>query len=179
MRNLYAFLFGLILFLTSPFQAVSAADYAYTLDWLEPNMHTYVISLEVGADADGMTEFCLPAWRPGRYYFQNYAAAVSHFEAFDGEGKKLAWEKRNKDTWSVQQQNGRIMLRYHFLANQFDAGSSYVGRDQLYINPVNCMMYVKGRLDGSVQLNIPRLPKDWKVATALQQGEMHSRFTAD
>ena len=90
MLKIYALPLGLCLFLFSFASSLSAADYTYTLDWLAPNTHTYIISLEVAADEDGQTEFCLPAWRPGRYFMQHYAAALSHFEALDGEGKKLS-----------------------------------------------------------------------------------------
>ncbi|MEL6844172.1 MAG: hypothetical protein AAFP02_13260, partial [Bacteroidota bacterium] len=72
------FLLVVSLWLTT---SLHASDYDYVLRWLTPNTHTFEIELTVEANADGYTDFQLANWRPGRYILQDYAAAVSHFEA--------------------------------------------------------------------------------------------------
>ena len=156
-----------------------AADYNYTLKWLTPNTHTYVISLETQSQTNAYTDFKMPAWRPGRYILQDYAGAVSHFEAKDVNGNPLNWHKVDKDTWRVtHSQTGTVKITYRYFANNMDAGSSYYGPGQVYFNPINLFMYVDGRYDGSVTLMVPDLPSDWKKATALKMGANSKSFTA-
>lgn len=152
------------------FACAPAADYEYTLTWLAPHTHTLVVEAQVAASAGDYTDLAIPAWRPGRYKLQNYAAAVSHFEAMTPDHKGLRWTKVGKDTWRVfHEGNEAVCVRYRYFANNFDAGSSYYVPGQVYFNPVNLFAYVPGRLDGSVRLRVPDLPADWKVATALRR----------
>jgi len=95
-----------------------SADYNYTLTWLSPNTHTYVIEMEVSPEADTYTQFKIPAWRPGRYFLQDFAGGISNVSAKDGKGNSLSFEKTDKDTWKVS--HGKVesvILTYHFFAN--------------------------------------------------------------
>ncbi|MDX2250003.1 MAG: PDZ domain-containing protein [Bacteroidia bacterium] len=162
-------LFPLFMFFSSLCASVSAADYNYTLTWLAPHTHTYVVSLTVSPQTGTSTEFQLPVWRPGRYRTQDFAAAVSNFSAKDEAGKSLSWERTDVNTWRVQHSpDKKIVIAYHYYANNMDAGSSYLGQEQVYFNPVNLFMYVPGRLEGSVSLQIPDKPADWRVATQMK-----------
>ncbi len=168
---------------------LSAQSYSYHLTWGAPNEHTYYVTLEVrgndagltGSEHTAFTDFKVPAWRPGRYYLQNYAASISHFEAKNAQDQPLKWHKVDKDTWRVMHTPlENIAISYRAFAANFDAGSSYVGKDQAYFNPVNFFMYIPGRLDQPVELVVPDLPRDWKVATALsQESDAYNRFYAD
>ena len=158
----------------------SAADYNYTLTWLSPNTHTYVVDAKVKPETDNYTHFKIPAWRPGRYFLQNYAGAVSNVSAKDGDGNSLTFEKTDQNTWKVHHgEVESVVLTYHYFADNMDAGSSYLGHNQIYFNPVNLFMYVPGRYDGSVQLNIPNYPKGWKIATQLKKSEGGKVLEAD
>lgn len=149
--------------------ACLSADYDYMLTWLAPNTHTFVVELTVSQQSGEYTDFKMPAWRPGRYILQDYAAGVTQASAFDGQKKPLRWQKTDKDTWRVFHSGSeKITLRYLWYANNPDAGSSLLTENEVYINPVNLCMYVPGRMEGSVQLSLPQLPADWKAATALR-----------
>ncbi|MCI4670888.1 MAG: PDZ domain-containing protein [Bacteroidia bacterium] len=158
-----------------------AADYNYTLNWLEPHTRTYVIELETMAEEGEYTDFAIPAWRPGRYYLQDYSAAVTNFEAFNQEGKMLKSQKINKDTWRVfhPANSENIKAKYHYFADNQDAGSSYLSADEVYFNPVNLFLYKVGNFTGSVSLSIPNLDNNWKQATALKQDGAHNKFKAE
>ena len=156
-----------------------AADYNYTLQWLTPNTHTYVISLETQNQTNTYTDFKLPSWRPGRYILQDYAGAVSHFEAKDASGNPLKWHKVDKDTWRVtHSQRGPVKITYRYFANNMDAGSSYYGPGQIYFNPVNLFMFVNGRYNDRVTLYVPDLPQDWKIASSLKKEVTSHLFSA-
>lgn len=165
------------IFLLFPLLLLSSADYEYSLRWGPPNAHTYLVSLEVDAEGEDM-DFAIPAWRPGRYRLQNFSAAVSEFSATNEKGAALIWHKVSKDIWRVKTNGGgKVRITYQFYANNTDAGSSYVGENEAYFNPVNMFMYMPGNLEGSVTLMVPELPSDWGVATALTR--KGNTFTAD
>ena len=147
-----------------------AADYTYSLSWLSPNTHTYVVELTVEPQTASHTDFAIPAWRPGRYFLQDYAGAISHFEAMDAVGQALPWSKTDMHTWRVSHERTHtVTIRYRYLANNQDAGSSYFAEDEIYLNPVNLFMYVPGNYTGDVELRIPDLPASWKAATSLKK----------
>ncbi len=171
-----------IIFLHMLVTSTKAADYHYELSWLEPHTRTYVIEMATDGDEGNYTDLSLAAWRPGRYYLQNYAAAVTDFRAEDGEQHALKWEKIDKDTWRVHHSkdfNGVIKATYHYYANNQDAGSSYLSADQVYFNPVNLFMFKCGNYEGSVELTLPELDETWKKATALKQGNAYNVFKAE
>lgn len=172
--------FSIVLILLAMISShVCAADYNYTMTWLEPHTRTYVIELETEVQEGEYTDLAIPAWRPGRYYLQDYAAAVANFRASDTKGKALKWQKIDKDTWRVYHAAASsIKASYHYFANNQDAGSSYLAADQVYFNPVNLFMYKVGNFEGSVELILPKLDKEWKQATALGKTDAYNKFTA-
>jgi len=159
---------------------LQAEDYHYTLTWEAPHTHTYLVEVSVKPQTETYTDFCLPAWRPGRYILQDYAAAIFNVRAPKEGGGKWQIEKMDKDTWRVHHdaQAKQVSLVYNYLANNEDAGSSYLAEGQVYFNPVNLFMYVPGRLDGSVYLHMPQLETSWKAATALIPTENAQTYTA-
>ena len=158
-----------------------AADYEYCLTWLAPNTHTYVVEASVAPETEGSTRFSLPAWRPGRYILQDYAAALSQVEAFDEQEQPLTVQKIDKDTWLVNHPASvkKVTLAYRVYANNPDAGSSLLDQDQAYFNPINLFPFVPGRMEGSVQLELPILPDDWKIATALEPTDDRKVYFAE
>jgi predicted metalloprotease with PDZ domain len=109
----------------------------------------------------------LPAWRPGRYELQNFAKNIRCFNITDGDGNAVKYQKLTKDRWEIYTKGlSTILVSYEYFANQPDAGGSYLCSDFLYINPVNCMMYVEGRMDETYTLTFD-LPENYELATQL------------
>lgn len=149
------------------FNFMFSRTYQYTLSWEKPNLHTYKITLQTESSSEDYTDFSIPAWRPGRYILQNFAAAISEFQALDNQNQKLTWKKIDKDTWRVyHKKNSKITIQYKFYANTLDAGSSFLGNTMAYINPSNLFMHVKGDLNSPCTLEV-QMPDHWKAATAL------------
>lgn len=173
-------IFAFFSFLIGGHSSLLAQDYKYTLEWDNPASHLYQISLTTSGANGPFSDFQIPAWRPGRYYLQDYAAAVSDFSAVDAEGKSLSWKKTDNHTWQVANPaSGSITIRYRYYANTMDAGSSVLNTAEAYFNPVNMFMHVRDRYDVECLLNVPSMPTDWKSATALRKvvGQ-HNAFIA-
>ena len=154
--------------------------YYYTLGWERPNEHNYQVSFTTEKSAGEVTNFRIPAWRPGRYILQNFASSISRFKAVDEAGKTLSWKKTDKDTWQIKNPSGKkITISYIFYANILDAGSSILTPGQAYFNPANLFMYVEENYDAPCTLEIKNLPADWKIASALLKTEQRNVLRAE
>ncbi len=139
----------------------------YTLYQKNPASHYIYIDLEIeGINAD-LTELQLPAWRPGRYELGNFAKNIKRVDVFDTEGKTLPYQKQNKDCWQINTKgHQKIKVTYSYYAAEMTAGSCFADVHQIYINPVHCCMYVKGRTDELHRLTV-KAPDSYKMACAL------------
>jgi predicted metalloprotease with PDZ domain len=111
----------------------------------------------------------LPSWRPGRYQLADFAKNVRNFVVLDENNQKIEFQKSNKDCWAVQTKDIKsITVNYNFYANTINAGSSYLDATQLYVNPVNCCVYVQEAFNEpvSIQLNVP---EHWEVASSMEK----------
>lgn len=144
------------------------AQVLYRLYWAQEDPFTYKVEVLVSASAGKYTDFRMPAWRPGRYILQNYAGAVYDFWAYGPTEKPLPWKKIDKDTWRVfHGEQKPVRISYRVYARTLDAGSSYVGPGLIYFNPITLFVYASEFLNKPCQLELPDLPLEWQVATAL------------
>ena len=138
----------------------------YTIGWSNPASQLYEVSVTARAAGEPIV-FSLPAWRPGRYIVQNYAANVQGVRASDEGGNPLPAEWIDLDSWRVDPGSASsVTLAYEYYAHTFDAGSSTLTPDAAYFNPVNLLPWVEGRKGAPATLTI-EAPADWTVATQL------------
>lgn len=145
----------------------------------QPNNH--YINIEYTIDKVNSNELLiqLPAWRPGRYELGNFAKNVQKWEAFDEKGKSLKSEKIKKDLWKVETKGVKtIVVKYNYYAAELNAGSSYLDESQLYVNPVNCFLYVPERINEVCEIELI-IPKNFKVATGLTLNGRNKFITKD
>lgn len=138
----------------------------YALSWREPNDHLFDVAIRFSA-ARANPELSLPAWRPGRYLIQNYAANVRQWEAEDVRGRSLPMEKIGKSRWRVEAAAGaKVVVRYRFFAGTLDAGSSFLDEREAYFNGSNLFMMVVDRRNEPADLLV-HVPQGWDVETQL------------
>ena len=130
------------------------------------------LMVEVPAEATDPLALQLPAWRPGRYELQNFAQKIQRVEVSDAEtDEPLPYRKVTKDRWEVPGAAGRsVRVRYNFFAHQMDAGGSWLDETQLYLNPVQALLYAEGYQELPCQLTLV-LPPDWRLACGLPQSK--------
>jgi predicted metalloprotease with PDZ domain len=113
----------------------------------------------------------LPAWRPGRYELGNFAKNIQKWAAYDEKGTPLIHQKLTKDSWRLQCKGAKsVVIKYNYYAAELNAGSTYLDENQLYINPVNCLLYVKERMNEACIVDL-KLPADYRVATGMKKDE--------
>lgn len=127
----------------------------YKISTPNPADHFLAVEVLLSNNEAEEIEVQLPAWRPGRYELQNFAKNLQDFNAFDTENNSLSCEKITKDRWRVKT-NGcsTVTFRYTYFAAEQNAGSSFVDAVMVYVNPVNCCVYVEGRINELVTLQV-------------------------
>ena len=128
----------------------------YKLDTTNKNQH--YLNIEFSSKTTGTeTVLQLPAWRPGRYELGNFAKNIQQFNVSDENGKALKFEKQTKDSWRVDTSNSeKIVVRYNYYSIDFNAGSTYLDTDTLYVNPVNCFIYIPSKINDVCTVEIPK-----------------------
>lgn len=133
----------------------------YLLSWGNPTDRLFDIEIRFCAPSDTPL-LLLPAWRPGRYLLQNYAANVREWSA----GEHRIW-KDGKSSWRVEATAGtELTVRYRYYAGQLDAGSSFLDEDEAYFNGSNLFMLVDGLREEEHRLTVAA-PADWTIETQL------------
>ncbi|MGC6428917.1 MAG: M61 family metallopeptidase [Flavobacteriales bacterium] len=144
----------------------------YSISYQNPHRHFIDISLNFQPNKSEDKVFLqLPSWRPGRYELADFSKNIQKLSAFDQNNNEFEVFKINKDRWCLDLQNvqtDNITIKYNFYANQLDAGSTYLDENQLYVNPVNCCLYVEGKESDECNIEL-KIPNDYKIACGLNQ----------
>jgi predicted metalloprotease with PDZ domain len=141
----------------------------YLLSWTDPNERLFDITIRFVAPCDA-PRLLLPAWRPGRYLIQDYAANVREWSP--------SMEKDGKSSWRVPDARAgeEVEIRYRYYAGVLDAGSSFLDDDEAYFNGSNLFMLVDGLREEPHRLTVAA-PADWRIETQLAR-ENEQTFVA-
>lgn len=142
----------------------------YRISCPNPLNHIVHISLQFELNqAQQQQEIWLPLWRPGRYELANYAKNVIKTEALAENGRPLGIKKKSKSKWLVTTEEARVVnIQYQYFACQMDAGNSWLHDDQLYLNFINCLMYLPDRMDEEVEVELD-VPASYNIACSLRR----------
>lgn len=139
----------------------------YTIHYQKPHNRFIRIECVIDNINTNQTLVQLPVWRPGRYELGNFAKNVQCFKAFNASGKELSFNKTDHSSWLVEtNEPGALTISYKYYAADLNAGSTFVDDNQLYVNPVNCLVYVKEKMNEECILNLA-VPKNYQVAIGL------------
>ncbi len=140
----------------------------YRVLYQNAHQHFVDIELTVSKLKQDKLQLQLPAWRPGRYELGNFAKNVQKFKAFGADDTILDVRKLSKDLWEVDSAGqSSVKVEYNYYANELNAGSTFVDDKQLYVNPVNCFLYVPELINEPATVELA-IPKEWDVATGMQ-----------
>ncbi|MBL7883073.1 MAG: M61 family metallopeptidase [Bacteroidia bacterium] len=136
----------------------------YHVSYTQPNNHFIDIEF-IATVKDKKMIVQLPAWRPGRYELGNFAKNIQKWQAFDEKGSLLSFKKISKDTWEVDTDFAKeLHIKYNYYAAEINAGSTFLDATQLYMNPVNCCLYLPERIGEPCEL-VLSIPDEYKVAS--------------
>lgn len=145
----------------------------YSVNYNSPQNHFIDFKLEIDVKDKDEIKLQIPSWRPGRYELGNFAKNIKDFKILDPLESEVDFEKTSKDSWLVKTRLvGHLTVSYSYYAAELNAGSTFLNEDQLYINPVNCMMYVDGNSHVDYQIEF-LIPKDYSIYSSLKKENKH------
>ena len=145
----------------------------YTFSYSKPHRHFVDIEMHVEKHDASELILQLPAWRPGRYELGNFAKNIQQFSVEDTQGNPLKFEKITKDTWKVSTPNiSELIVKYNYYANELNAGSTYVDENLLYVNPINCCLFISNRIEEACAIEL-QIPESYEIACSLPQKNRH------
>ena len=136
----------------------------YRLSYNQSNANFLEVEIELTENANSEIFFKIPYWRPGRYEAADYYRHVKGFIAYDDKGEVFS-KRASTHSWMVRR-NGPVKIKYHYYAQRMDAGGAWIDEDLFYINPVNCLMFVKDQEQLPCNLFLD-LPESYQIATGL------------
>ncbi|MDA9809549.1 hypothetical protein N9C59_04440 [Flavobacteriales bacterium] len=134
------------------------------------NAERHYINLELLVDTSKVNslKMQLPAWRPGRYELGNFAKNIKDFSVLSGDGKTIPFTKKTKDLWQIEcTEFTQVNVSYSYYASELNAGSTFLDNNQLYINPVNCMLYNVDDYGASFEIEFS-IPSDYHLYSSLK-----------
>jgi len=140
----------------------------YIFSYFNPHQHYIDIEFIANIQSDE-TIIQLPAWRPGRYELGNFAKNIQKWAAFDQKGNPLSFYKITKDSWKVSTKGiKQLHIKYNYFAFELNAGSTFLNEQQLYVNPVNCCVFIPENINETCELEI-KIPDNYKIAIGAKE----------
>ena len=137
----------------------------YTFSSEERNKQYVQIKVQIPVSKE-CTLVHVPSWRPGRYELGNFAKNINRFRVYNDQKKALTFQKINKDTWEVDSTaTNFISVEYSYYASELNAGSTFLSDNQLYVNPVNCCLWVHGKESEICEIDL-KIPAQYSIATS-------------
>jgi len=141
----------------------------YILSYANPHHQSRYIGIEFVIENNNVGNLLvqLPSWRPGRYELGNFAKNIQRLEVLDSKGNPLKFQKIKKDLWEIKTDGAaEIHINYNYYAAELNAGSTWLSEEQLYVNPVNCLLFVPARINEECIVEL-RIPEDYLFASSL------------
>lgn len=143
----------------------------YRISYQNPNRQYIDIVFSFKPQGAKRNTLQLPAWRPGRYELGNFAKNIKRVVAFNEKGEPLKIYKISRETWIVETVNAEeVQIKYAYYAAELNAGSTYLDEQQLYVNPINCCLFIPDRQEEACVLKL-EIPANYTVAIALKELE--------
>ena len=138
----------------------------YTITYYNPENQYIKIKAEIDTP-EKETTLTFPNWRPGRYELGNFAKNIIQFKVTSSANKPLTYSKTSNNSWQVDTRDvNKIVVNYQYYAAELNAGSTFMNDEQLYVNPVNCLIYCEDLINKSCELNL-EIPNSFKIACGL------------
>jgi predicted metalloprotease with PDZ domain len=156
---------------------ISAVGYQVSIDSADAAQRRIRVAMTFSVASSAPVLLALPAWTPGAYELGYWAKNVSGFAA-TADGKPLAWDKADYQTWRIRPTAaGALSVSFEYKNDSLDNANSFARAEISLLNGPNLFLYPVGRsFDFASTLEL-RLPAGWRVATGMTPGA-HGGYTA-
>ncbi|MGH7718417.1 MAG: hypothetical protein ACREON_06195 [Gemmatimonadaceae bacterium] len=155
--------------------AIGGVAYSVTFDSATARERTLKVGMTFSTSGRGPVLLSVPAWTPGAYELSYFARWVSNVTV-SGDGKSLAWDKADHDTWRLHTNGARdISITFDVRADSLDNAMAWSRDDFAFFNGTTVFPYPEGEaLDFAATVTVNTMPA-WWVATGMPRaGAPHS-----
>jgi len=139
----------------------------YEIEYYQPHNQYIKIRAVFNVKELAQTTLTFPTWRPGRYELANFSKNITNFKCFNDNNKQIDCSKISKNEWQIDTSTiSELTVTYFYFANELNAGSTYMDDSQLYVNPVNCLIYIEDQQSQPCELKID-VPPTFKIACGI------------
>ncbi len=125
------------------------------------------VAMTFGVAGTGPVVLSLPAWTPGAYEISNFAKWVLDFTP-TADGKPLAWDKLDFDTWRIRTGGARtVRVEFEYAADTLDNAMAWARPDFVLFNGTNLFLYPEGRPFEAPATVTVHTDAQWRVATGM------------
>lgn len=147
---------------------LGAGTMAFTVSMPQPATHYFHVTFRCEGLKGEVQDFQMPAWMPGFYRILDYEKNVTNFQAANGAGHSLPWEKVSRNTWRVASDNASaIIVNYDVFGDVSFAAQSFLDAQRAFIAPTGVFLYVAGHIHHPVTITIVSPPGWTQVSTGL------------
>jgi len=142
---------------------------AYVLRIAQPEARRAEISLDADTRGAASMEVRLPVWTPGSYLIREHQRHVDGLRATDQEGRALAVERVDKQTWRVASAGARrVRVDYRLACVELTVRTNHIDSTHAFLNPAAACAFFVGR-EGEPSSVRTELPSGWQTWVALPQ----------
>jgi predicted metalloprotease with PDZ domain len=155
---------------------------AFEVSFSEPQAHYADVKMQISGNTQSTVAVKMPVWAPGSYLVREFAKNVEDFNAADGSGKALAFQKTSKNTWEIRAGKAdKIVISYRVYAFEISVRTSFIDASHAFLSPTGIFMYPQGKLQQPSTVTIKPFAGWSKVSTGLEpvNGKQHTFYAKD
>src|SRR5919204_5049126 len=140
---------------------------AYVLRIAQPEARRAEISLEADTRGAASLHVRLPVWTPGSYLVREHQRHVDGLGATGDNGRPLAVEKTDKQTWRISTGGTRrVHVEYRLACFELTVRTNHVDSTHAFLNPAAACAFFVGREEEPCIVRT-EAPKGWQTWVAL------------
>jgi predicted metalloprotease with PDZ domain len=142
---------------------------AYLVRIAQPQARRAEIALEADARGAASMDVRLPVWTPGSYLIREHQRHVDGLRAVDQDGRALAVERLDKQTWRISSGGARrVRVEYRLGCFELTVRTNHVDSTHGFINPAAACAFFVGRESEPCSVRT-EVPSGWQTWVALPQ----------
>jgi predicted metalloprotease with PDZ domain len=142
----------------------------YRVEVEDASAHLFRVTL-ILSNAQKNQLFRLPNWIPGSYMIRDFARHIVDFKAYDAEQNIIQFNKVDKSTWQLHNQEGSLKIIYSVYAWDLSVRGAHLDQTHAFFNGTSLFLEPVGFADSPCELIVEK-PQDafasaWSVATSM------------
>ena len=172
----------LIVAMTLYSTGVRSQDISFTVSFSQPQAHYADVEMVISNLQKDFVDVKMPVWAPGSYLIREFAKNVEGFKAAGINGRPLAFQKVDKNTWRIASNGSKqITISYSVYAFEISVRTSFVDDSHAFLSPTGIFMFPAGQIQQASLVTIIPYGGWDKISTGLEpvKGKVNTFYAPD